>query len=78
MNDLDKKPAYLAKLANMTDEQLFEEAKTHIWLSAYAANNPRSAYHWKCDATYDEAAKRDNGKADIYARAHKEVSEGAR
>lgn len=40
-----------------------------IWLSAYASNNPRSDYHWQCDACYDECKKR--GKEDIYNRAHK-------
>ena len=29
-----------------------------MWLSAYAANNPRSDYHWQCDACYDEAIRR--------------------
>lgn len=72
MNDIGKKPEYVAKLAAMTDEQLFTEAEQYIWLSAYADNNPRSAYHWMCDATYDEAQRR--GKTDIYSRAHKKAS----
>ena len=69
MHDLDKKPAFVAKLATLTEAELFDEAKKYIWLSAYAANNPRSAYHWMCDATYDEARRRE--KPEIYSKAHK-------
>lgn len=69
MNDLNKKPAFIAKLATLTNTELFDEAKKYIWLSAYASNNQRSAYHWMCDATYDEAARRE--KPEIYSNAHK-------
>lgn len=72
MNDLDKKPAYMEKLKSMTDEELFKECKDKIWLSAYASNNPRSCFHWQCDATYDEAKRRE--KVDLYSNAHKVVS----
>ena len=30
-----------------------EETERMIWLSAFANNNPRSDYHWRCDACYD-------------------------
>jgi hypothetical protein len=63
------KQEYLIKLAAQTDEQLYDSSKQMIWLSAYANNNPRSDYHWQCDACYDECVKR--GKVEIYERAHK-------
>lgn len=58
--------AYAAKLAEIDDAGLTDEAANYAWLSAYAANNPRSIYHAKCDATYAEAARR--GKPWLYAR----------
>ena len=64
---------YFARLAKMTDDQLFNETKDKIWLSAYASNNPRSDYHWQCDATYDEWVRRD--KVEQYSKAHKKVVE---
>ena len=65
------KSDYLAKIAAMTDEELFAECQSKIWLSAYAANNPRSDYHWHCDACYDESQRRKD--KEIYSRAHKAV-----
>lgn len=62
------KSEYLQKLINMNEKELFEECKKMIWLSAYAMNNPRSDYHWQCDACYDECEKRD--KRNIYQRAY--------
>lgn len=64
-------PEYEVKLEGLTDAELRAECEHYIWLSAYAANNPRSDYHWQCDATYDECVRRD--KRDIYAAAHKAV-----
>lgn len=69
MHELDQKPEFEEKLAVMTDDELFAECDRYIWLSAYAANNARSAYHWRCDATYAEATRR--GNPDIYDRAYK-------
>lgn len=66
-----KKTEYQSTLEAMTDEKLFEETKSKIWLSAYANNNPRSCYHWQCDFTYDEWMRR--GKGDQYGIAHKQV-----
>lgn len=61
------KSEYLERLRSMTDDQLFSACKDMIWLSAYAANNPRSDFHWQCDACHDECKLRD--KIDIYQKA---------
>jgi len=73
-NDNYGKPkiSYLLKLISMTNEELRKACETDIWLSAYASNNPRSDYHWMCDACYDECQRR--GKSEIYSDAHKYVS----
>ena len=60
------KKEYAEKLASMTDEELYKEAKQKIWLSAYANNNPNSRYHWQCDATGTESDKREGN---IYSNA---------
>lgn len=67
------KAEYLARIAAMNDVELEEECKSKIWLSAYASNNPRSDYHWHCDACYDEAKRRDES-ASIYDRAFKRAA----
>jgi hypothetical protein len=54
-------------LAASDDAQFMQTAEEYIWLSAYAANNYRSDYHWKADACYDEAKRR--GNPDLYKRA---------
>jgi hypothetical protein len=64
---------FVASLPAMTDAELTEATKQYVWLSAYAANNPRSAYHPMCDATYDEWVRRDN--PDGYSESHRAVSE---
>lgn len=64
--------AFKLKLPEMSDEDLYRVARKYIWLSAYASNNPRSAYHPMCDATFDEAKRR--GKLEIYSRAHADES----
>jgi hypothetical protein len=64
--------AFADKIAALTDGAFEDEAKSRIWLSAYASNNPRSDYHWQCDACYDEAQRR--SKPEIYTRAHKRAS----
>ena len=66
------KSDYLEKLKAMNDNQLKDACEEMIWLSAFADNNPRSDYHWQCDATYDECKSRDKGY--IYTQAHKQVS----
>lgn len=62
---------FVASLPAMTDAELTEATKQYIWLSAFANNNPRSAYHPMCDATADEWARR--GNPDGYSRAHDAV-----
>ena len=59
---------FFDKIAAMTDDALFEETEQTIWLSAFAANNPRSDYHWHADACYDEWQNRK--KAERYTDAY--------
>jgi hypothetical protein len=66
-----KKEAYKASLMTLADENLYEECRSKIWLSAYASNNPNSCYHWQCDYCYDESSRR--GKIEeIYSKAHRD------
>jgi hypothetical protein len=60
---------YTDRLAAMTDGELLAEAKSKIWLSAYANNNPRSDYHWQADACWAESEKRTPGEAKVYRKA---------
>lgn len=62
------KQLYLDKLSKMTNKELGGACEKMIWLSTYANNNPRSDYHWKCDACYDECRKRK--KESIYEKAY--------
>ncbi len=64
--------AYDTKIKAMSDNVLTREAESTIWLSAFAANNPRSDYHWQVDAVYDECKRR--GKPEIYNEAYKKAS----
>jgi len=57
---------FRSKLEAMSDVELVNEVEHYVWLSAYANNNPRSKYHAKCDATYDEAKRR--GKPWLYQK----------
>lgn len=66
------KQAFANRLAAANDEAFLRIAEEYIWLSAYANNNPRSDYHWMCDACYDEAKRR--GKPELYDQAHKNAS----
>lgn len=70
------KQKFIDEIHNMTDEQLRETCEKYIWLSAYANNNPRSDYHWQCDACYDECDSR--GKVEVYVKAHKQVVKDVR
>ncbi len=72
--DNHKKPKsdFLKKLADGDDKALAEACDLYIWLSAYANNNPRSDYHWMCNACYDECQRR--GKPEIYSASHKRQS----
>ncbi len=75
-NDGNLKSDYLAKLTAMTDDQLRHECNDKIWLSAYASNNPRSDFHWQCDACYDECKQRN--RPDIYTEEHAKLTREAR
>jgi hypothetical protein len=67
--------AYADRIAAMDEAAFLKEAETSIWLSAYAANNRRSDYHWHADACYDEAKRR--GKPSLYSRAFSRASTSA-
>ena len=69
-NDNHGKPKsdYLGKLSTLDDAQLRSEVNQMIWLSTYASNNPRSDYHWMCDACYEETVNRK--KVYIYEQEH--------
>ncbi len=74
-NNGKPKSEFIESLKTKTDAELYDICKEYIWLSAYASNNPRSDYHWKCDACYDECKSRGkNGTGGIYDRAHKAVT----
>lgn len=62
---------YILSLTTMTPEELFNETKDKMWLSAYANNNPKSDYHWQHEGCYDEWVRR--GNREEYGRAFKEV-----
>lgn len=64
--------AFADKLAAADEAGYLKIAEDYIWLSAYAANNPRSDYHWMCDACYDEARRR--GRPELYKRAWERAS----
>lgn len=66
----NQKTDYLAKIAAMEDEALGDECYSMIYQSARCANSPRADWHWRVDACYAEAYKRDE-KAPIYSRAYK-------
>lgn len=67
------KSEYVERIANLDDDGLLRECEMKIWLSAYAANNPRSDYHWHAEVCYAECVKRD--KVDIYTQAWKAAAE---
>jgi len=71
-NDGPSRQEYADKLATMTDDEFLEACKKYIWLSAYASNNPRSDYHWMCDACILEGWRRN--RDDIYQKAWNEVA----
>ena len=64
--------AYGLKVWLMTDEQMYVQTEQMIWLSAFAANNPRSDYHWKVDFLYAECVRR--GREDLYQKAWEHAS----
>lgn len=60
------------KIAAMDDEVFIKITEERIWLSAYAANNLRSDYHWQADACYHEAQRR--GNPELYSQAWHKAS----
>ncbi len=64
--------AFADRLAAASTAEYLDIAEQYIWLSAYANNNPRSDYHWMCDACYDEAKRR--GKPELYRKAWEQAS----
>lgn len=62
---------FVDRLSALDDAALERETEKYIWLSSYAGNNPRSDFHWQCDACWDECEKR--GQRSIYERAYKAV-----
>lgn len=62
------------RLAALPDDKFVKDAETYIWLAAYAANNPRSDYHWQADACGAEAERR--GKPELYRQAFEQASAG--
>lgn len=76
MSDKEKALSeYRAKLEALDDDAFVREVESKVWLSAYAANNPRSRYHAECDAAYDEANRR--GKPWLYQRGWNEAYRSA-
>lgn len=73
-NDNYGKPKliYVNRISNMSGEELYEETKSKIYLSAYANNNAESDYHWQSDACYNEWSNRK--KLDQYSKAWKAAS----
>lgn len=65
--------AYVERIKNLPMPELMREARDKIWLSAFAASNPRSDYHWQVDVCYDallEITKSD----DAYTQAFRSVA----
>lgn len=67
--------SYADKLARLDDVTLTEATESAIFLSAWAANNPRSDYHWQVSACYAEAVRRH--RLDIYQTAYDRATESA-
>lgn len=72
-NDNAGKPRleYCRRVEEMTRKELKEEAKSKIWLSAFAANNSRSDFHWHVSAIYVACDKFPG----LYEEAYNEVVE---
>jgi len=58
---------YLAKILNMTNEELESETGQMIYHSARCHNRPRADWHWMVAACYDECGRRDQ---DMYKRVY--------
>ncbi len=62
---------YVRRVLEMTEAGYLKEAEHKIWLSAYAANNPKSDYHWHIDALFWIGERNFPG---LYDRAYKRAS----
>lgn len=71
INADDREDKFRQSLMVMTDDQLYAECKRYIKLSAYAMNNPSSAYHTRVMNCFDECERR--GKRQLYHEAYSEV-----
>ena len=58
-------------LARADGKELAEMCAEYIWLSAFAANNSNSDYHWMVDAAYYECKRRN--EPEIYQQAYDQV-----
>lgn len=67
---------YMNRLERMDGKTLQDECEQRIWLSSYAANNPRSDYHWQVEACYVECDRRNH--REIYEQAYKVVERSVR
>lgn len=70
------KSEYIEKVEKISEEDLFKECKSKIWLSAYTNNNPKSDYHWQADVCWQECQDREKGE--IYKKAYDENIEACR
>ena len=66
--------AYEEKINAMGDRQFVSECGSMIFMSAYAANNPRACWHWMVDACYACAVQRGGEHAPLYDLAYKQVA----
>ncbi len=75
MNENIAKAEWENKLKAMSEIQLRQACSEYIWLSAYASNNLRSEYHWKCDLCWDECCRRN--RRDLYTEEHNKLTQRA-
>lgn len=73
-NYLSPVQGFADKLGQADDEEYLRIASEAIWLSAYAANNSKSDYHWQASACYYEARRR--GDENLYQRAYDMAKNG--
>lgn len=71
INTDDREDKFRQSLMMMTEDQLYAECKRYIKLSAYAMNNPSSAYHTRVMDCAKECERRGNRK--LYHEAYSEV-----
>ena len=64
------KSKYLESIHQMSDDDLFDECYDMIYHSARCSNNPKADWHWRVDACFEEAMRRDEVGA-IYEKAYK-------